>query len=100
MSQQASATSQGIVRLCESTLIRELEGETVLLDLVSEQYFSLDEVGAAVLAAILKEPSLDAAVEALRNDYEVDADELRADIKDLIVALTDAELIEANQPGT
>jgi|SRR5690554_2081717 len=94
MSQQASATQQGVVRLSESTLVRELEGESVLLDLVSEQYFSLDEVGAAVLSTLLNASSMDEAVAALLLEYDVDADELRADIQELISALAEAGLIE------
>lgn len=94
MSQQASATHQGVVRLSESTLVRDLEGESVLLDLVSEQYFSLDEVGAAVLSTLLNASSMDEAVAALLLEYDVDADELRADIQELISALAEAGLIE------
>jgi len=65
----------------------------VLLNLESEQYYGLDEVGARILTRITEAP-LDTAIASLESDYEVDPAVLRRDIDNLIEQLTGAGLLE------
>jgi len=78
-------------------LFQEVRGETVLLDLASEQYFGLDEVGTRVWALLGEGKGVDVIVSVLFDEYEADRDRLEADVRDLIGSLLDAGLIRAEE---
>ncbi|UCE87934.1 MAG: PqqD family protein [Deltaproteobacteria bacterium] len=77
------------VRAPEGVLVRELGGESVLLDLESESYFGLDDVGTRMWAAMTRHTSLREAFDELLAHYDVPAETLERDL----IALTE-ELIE------
>ena len=81
----------------EGVVAREVDGEMVLLNLRSEQYYSLDRVGADMVTRLTRE-SLDGALAALRRDYEVDGDVLKEDLDQLVADLVEAGLLERPQP--
>ena len=72
----------GKVTVPESVLVRELAGDSVLLNLESESYFGLDEVGTRMWSALTTAPSIDAACERLLAEYNVEPVRLRADLND------------------
>jgi hypothetical protein len=59
---------------------RELDGETVLLNLKTGIYFGLDAVGSDMWRAIKVAGALSEAVDTLRAQYDVDAEALRDDL--------------------
>jgi len=59
---------------------RELDGETVLLNLETGIYFGLDAVGSDMWRAIKEAGVLSQAVDALQAQYDVDAASLRDDL--------------------
>jgi hypothetical protein len=65
----------------------------VLLSMTSEEYFSLDRVGADIVMQITERP-FDDALMALANDYEVPLGVLRADVVQLIAELCAEGLLE------
>jgi hypothetical protein len=75
-------------------LAQEFEGETVLLDLRSERYYVLDDVGTRMweLLSTLGDPA--AACTRLLEIYEVDEETLRRDLAELIGRLAEAGMIE------
>ena len=79
----------------DDVLFQEVSGETVLLDLDSEQYFGLDEVGTRIWALLNEGQGVAAIVETLLTEYEVEREQLEADVRELLAALLDAGLIEA-----
>ncbi len=81
----------------EGVLAREVEGEMVLLNLNSEQYYGLDRVGADMVTRLTREPE-EQAIAALCRDYEVDDHVLRADVERLAQELLEAGLLE-RRPG-
>jgi hypothetical protein len=83
----------------EEVLSRELDGELVLLDLQTEEYFGLDEVGVLVWALLEQPLSLDGLVEAVMAEYEVAEEQLRADLAALVAELAAAGLV-AEHPAT
>ena len=93
MSEHSTPEPTGFVKLQPSALIRDLDGETVLLNLQTELYFSLDEVGARLLALARSLPSLDATVDAALQEFDTDADTLGQDLRALLDELEDAGLI-------
>jgi hypothetical protein len=76
------------------TLINVIEGESVLLNLKSESYFGLDQVGTRMWALLTTSDSVQAAYEKLLDEYDVSADELRQDMRDLIEKLIAHGLVE------
>lgn len=72
---------------------RDVDGQMVLLNLDTEQYFGLDAVGADIITRIT-ERTWDDALASLLDDYEVAEAELRGDIEELVEALVAAGLLE------
>jgi hypothetical protein len=81
------------VSVPEHVLIRELDGESVLLNLESECYVGLDEVGTRMWAALTTGASVQAAFEELMDEYEVDAERLRGDLTRFIRELVEQGLV-------
>lgn len=74
-------------------LARELQGESVLLNLKSETYFGLDEVGTRMWTVLTTSPSVGAAYEVLLAEYDVTPEKLRQDLEDLLRQLVDKGLL-------
>jgi Coenzyme PQQ synthesis protein D (PqqD) len=79
-------------------LIQELSGEAVLLNLETERYFGLDEMGTCIWKALTGSASIQEAYELLLSEYEVDSEQLRNDLQDLIERLVENGLLEVS-PG-
>ena len=84
-----------VYTVSKDVLFQEVSGETVLLDLASEQYFGLDEVGTRIWALLNEGRSVGEMVEILLGEYAVGREQLEADVRELLGALMDAGLIEA-----
>jgi hypothetical protein len=67
----------------DGVVSRELDGETVLLNLETGMYFGLDAVGTDMWRAIRESPTLGEAFAAVRVQYEVDETTIRADFLQL-----------------
>jgi hypothetical protein len=67
-----------------AVLLRELDGESVLLNLDSERYYGLDEVGTRIWKAVTSSSTIGAAHEALVAEYDVTPDRLAADMRSLL----------------
>ncbi|WP_198032509.1 PqqD family protein [Aerolutibacter daejeonensis] len=67
--------------------------ESVLLDLRSERYFGLNAVGTRVWQLLTANPSLQAAHQAVLQEYEVGADQLAQDMLTLVAQLAEAGLL-------
>ena len=75
----------------------KVDGQMVLLNLESEEYFGLDAVGANIVSRLTKQASDDALLD-LVNDYQVDAEVLRRDIRVLVEKLMAAGLLKKLEP--
>jgi hypothetical protein len=89
--------SQHVV-VAPDVMFRVVGDESVLLNLKTEFYLGLDEMGTRVWAALTGSPSVQDAYRTLLDEYEVDADQLRRDLDDLIGKLLENHLIEL-RPG-
>ena len=72
------------VRVPDDVLISNLQEESVILNLDSERYYGLDNVGTRFLSVLNASESIEAAYEALRDEYDVDPQHLRKDLLELI----------------
>lgn len=78
----------------EHVLVRELEGEAILLNLETETYFGLDEIGTRIWAELLANGSLEGACEALEEELDVEPAVLRRDVERLVDELVEKGLLE------
>ena len=82
------------VKVPDDILISTLQSESVILNLNSESYFGLDEVGTHILSVLSKSNSIQAAYDVLLDEYEVDAEVLRQDLASLIERLAEQGVVE------
>jgi len=76
---------------------RRLDDELVLLNLESENYFGLDEVGTRMWEVVTSSPNVEDAFEQLLSEYDVDAERLRDDLEQLLSRLVEAgDSVEAD----
>jgi len=87
------------IKISPDVLFQEVSGETVLLDLESEHYFGLDAVGTRIWGLIGEGVSVDAMVDTLLQEYEVERETLEADVAELLSRLVEAGLIRFAEEG-
>jgi hypothetical protein len=85
------------VTVPDDVLISNLQDESVVLNLESERYYGLDDVGTRFLSVLTTSDSIETAYERLREEYEVDPQVLRKDLLALVEKLIEQGLIEISQ---
>lgn len=81
----------------DTVFAQEVDGEMVLLDMNSENYFGLDEVGTAIWQAMQEKESLQEVYETLLEQYEVEAEVLQKDLLDFMEKLVESGLVEVEE---
>ena len=81
------------VQISPDVLFQEVSGEMVLLDLGSEHYFGLDEIGARIWSLLESGAGEAAVVDTLLEEYDVERETLQADVAELLDQLTEAGLV-------
>src|SRR5438034_11249446 len=87
------------VRVSPSTLSRELQGETVLLQMDTGEYFGLDEIGTRIWQLISEKGDLDEVESAMLEEFEASREVLVTDLQRVVDELAARHLIEI-EPGT
>lgn len=87
----------GEISVPESVLFRELEGESVLLELDAEQYYGLDDVGTRMWLALTRNDTVQGAFEELLGEYDVEPARLRRDLLELLRRLQESGLMEIHE---
>jgi len=82
-----------MVELSQDVAFREMEGESVLLDLASGTYFRLNEVGTRLWTLLGQDGSLEKAAAALQEEYEVSPEKLQADLVGLLGQMQEKGLV-------
>lgn len=77
----------------DEVLFQEVGGEAVILDLASESYFGLDQVGTRIWNLLLIDPGLQSVYESLQTEFEVDPAQLECDLLALVRKLADSGLV-------
>ena len=89
--------SQKVI-FAQTVFAQEVDGEMVLLDMESENYFGLDEVGTAIWQAMQEKESLQEVFEVLMEQYEVDEEVLQQDLSDFVAKLLENGLVKVVEP--
>jgi len=83
------------VTFADTVFAQEVDGEMVLLDMESENYFGLDEVGTSIWQAMQDDDGdLDKVFAALLAQYEVPEAVLKSDLFNFVEKLQESGLIE------
>jgi hypothetical protein len=90
-------TTSHRVSVPPTVLFRELEGEAVVLNLETESYYGLDDVGTRVWRVLAERGTVGGALEALEAEYEVEPGRLRQDVLALVGRLADHGLVELSR---
>ena len=85
------------VIFAETVFAQEVDGEMVLLDMESENYFGLDEVGTAIWQAMQEKETLKEVFEVLLDQYEVEEEMLEHDLSDFVGKLVESGLVEVQE---
>ena len=72
---------------------RPFDGELVVLDLKSNAYFGLDEIGARIWSEFAQGFDIDTPVIRLAEEYDAPRSEIDADVRELAEKLVEAGLL-------
>src|SRR5258707_2170082 len=75
-------------------LVRFLDKESVLLNIETERYFGLDETGTRMWQLVTAAPKIEVAYQQLLEEYDVEAELLRANLTDLLSRLVENGLLK------
>lgn len=81
------------VKINEDVLFQNLEDGAVLLNIDTEQYFGLDEVGTSIWNTLNENDSVEEAYQKLLDEYDVEPAKLHQDLHDLINKLGEHKLL-------
>jgi hypothetical protein len=82
------------VSVPEDVLVNVLGGESVLLNLDTESYYGLDEVGTRMWQVLTESESIQEAYDQLLSEYDVEPEKLHADLSELVGELAERGLVE------
>jgi coenzyme PQQ synthesis protein D (PqqD) len=89
----ADVSLQTPLKISEDVVFRELDGEAVILNLVTGIYFGLDAVGTRMWQLIEQHNDLGKVLAILRDEYDAPAPTLEADLVRLAGELADRGLV-------
>ncbi|HEX7468033.1 MAG TPA: PqqD family peptide modification chaperone [Methanobacterium sp.] len=87
-------SSNSTVVVAKNVISCDLVGELALLNLKDGVYYVLDAQGAGIWNLIQKPNTLKDVLEVLLKEYDVDKEQCRQDLMELIQELVDKGLVE------
>ena len=86
-------TIESNVTLLDSVFLQEVDNETILLDINTEEYFSLNEIAGVFYQLLKEESSLAKVLEELKECFEVPQEQLKTDLIAFVKALKEKGLV-------
>lgn len=87
------------IQISKNVMMRDLEGESVLLDLDSQHYYGLGEVGTRMWQLLEKHGEPRAVVDDLLEEFDVERPRLERDLETFLAELEAAGLVTVERPG-
>lgn len=84
------------IAIPDHVLVQEFDGEMVLLNINNESYYGLDEGGTIFWEVLTNSPSIEAGIEELLDEFEVEAEVLIVDIQKFLEKMSKNGLIQIN----
>ena len=82
------------IRVSEDVVFSDLEGESVVLNIQSGIYYTLNEVATRAWALLQEHGEVGAAYQTLVKEYEAPDEQVRADLLILVDRLASLGLVE------
>lgn len=76
-----------LIRLPDTVLMQEVAGESLLLNLDSGHYFSLDAIGTRMLSLALAQADTESCVARLEREFDASGEQIRRDFEQLLESL-------------
>ena len=86
-------TGETLVRVSPAALARDVAGESVLLNVETGEYFSLDAIGTRVWRLIEERGRFADVCATIVQEYDVSPEVATRDIEDLVSALASRRLV-------
>ena len=84
------------VEVPKHVLVRFLDNESVFLNLETEHYYGLDEIGTRMWQTVTAAPYIEAAYEQLLSQFDVEAQQLRQNFSELLERLVNDGLLRVH----
>ena len=78
-------------------VVRDLDGEAVVLDLATGTYFGLNDVGTRIWQLVVQQRTLAEVVEVLEREFDAPVDRLEADLRGFVGRLVAKGLLQPVQ---
>ena len=88
---------KGRIKVPDEVLMREMDGESVILNMANENYYGLDPVGTRFWSHLTEANSIQQAFESLCEEFDVEKQTLQADLKEFLENLGKQGLIEISE---
>lgn len=85
------------ITFADTVFAQEVDGELVLLDMNTENYFGLDSVGMDIWKAIEEKKVLKDVLELLLTQYDVEEEVLKKDLFTFVEKLQESGLVEVKE---
>ncbi|PSB55402.1 PqqD family protein [Chamaesiphon polymorphus] len=86
------------VAVKKDILVQDMGGELVLLNLASEEYFGLDDIGNVMWSCLKESDSLQSAYDRLLERFDVSPEVLKQDFLNLVAQFVEHDLVEVTNP--
>lgn len=87
-------TDMSIISASPDQVSSQIGAESVILNIKSGTYFGLNEVGSRIWNMIEKSTNINNIIQTLLDEYEVDFEQCKSEVLNLIDELISADLIE------
>ena len=82
------------ITLSKNVFAQEIDDETIILDSVTQEYFSINEIGKVIWSLIEEKKNLAEIKAEMLDMYEVPEEQIEKDLLNFIQALAQKKLIK------
>ena len=90
----AEISPKDIIQRRQSLVIQEIDGDVVILNLDSGEYYGLAEVGVEIWKRIEQPQNVQSLIDSLIADFEGDAEVIQADVLEFLNNMQEEGIIE------
>lgn len=81
------------MKINKDIISRVIQGDTVLLNIITGDYFSLNAVGTDIYNCLVKDMEINSIIDCLVEKYDVTAEQLKSDVLTMISTFRENEII-------
>ena len=96
MTKSSSISNESLLQANLDIIDSEIDDELVMMNVDTGGYFGLNPVATQVWAQLKEPKSLDALIQVLQQEYEVDTEQCRSDVLPLLEQMRDAGLLQVS----